>query len=106
MVKKTLLIVLLTAILAPAAVQAQEKGTNDMWDFMTSFVCSTGRQHAVVYDGEYIYTAAWGKSSTILYMFYKYDLDGNLLDEFDVPGVSKEDSFLRDMTYDGQYFYG
>lgn len=106
MIKKTLLIMLFAAFLAPAAVQAQEKGTNDMWDFMTSFACSTGRQHAVVYDGEYIYTAAWGKSSTVLYMFYKYDLDGNLLDEFDVPGVSKEDSFLRDMTYDGQYFYG
>lgn len=106
MMKKTLLIVMLSSFLAPMAIQAQEKGTDDMWDFVTSFSCSTGRQHGIAYDGEYIYTAAWGKSSTVLYMFYKYDLDGNLLDQFDVPGVSKEDSFVRDMTYDGQYFYG
>ncbi len=104
--KKTLLFVLLMAMLAPMTTMAQDKGATGMWDFVNSFTCSTGRQHAVVYDGEYIYTAAWGKSSTVLYMFYKYDLDGNLLDQFDVPGVSKEDSFLRDMTYDGQYFYG
>ena len=52
-----------------------------MWDFITSFTCSTGRQHGVVYDGEYIYTSAWGKSSTVLSMFYKYDLEGNLIEE-------------------------
>ena len=76
------------------------------WNFVNSFSCSTGRQHAVVFDGENIYTAAWGKSSTVLSMFYKYDLEGNLLDEFDVAGVTKEDQFVRDMTFDGTYFYG
>lgn len=82
------------------------KGTTDMWDFVTSFNCSTGRQHGVVYDGEYLYTSAWGKSSTVLSMFYKYDLDGNLIEEFDVPGIENSDNYLRDMTYDGQYVYG
>ena len=106
MIKKTLLIMMLVAFFVPMAVQAQEKGTTDMWDFVTSFTCSTGRQHGIVYDGEHIYTSAWGKSSTVLYMFYKYDLEGNLLDQFDVAGMADDTDYLRDMTYDGTYFYG
>ena len=102
--RKKLLFVFL--FLATVVMQAQENRSRDMWDFVTSFSCSTGRQHGVVYDGEHIYTSAWGKSSTVLSMFYKYDLDGNLLDEFDIPGIDNSDNYLRDMTYDGQYFYG
>ena len=86
--------------------QAQEQASRDMWDFVNSFTCSTGRQHGVVYDGEYIYTSAWGKSSTVLSMFYKYDLDGNLIEEFDIPAITNSDNYFRDMTYDGQYVYG
>lgn len=76
------------------------------WNFVNSFVCSTGRQHGIVFDDEHIYTSAWGKSSTVLSMFYKYDMDGNLLDEFDVAGINNSDNYMRDMTFDGQYFYG
>ena len=103
--KKSLLIAFIMVLMAPFATNAQDN-PKDMWDYVTSFSCSTGRQHAVVFDGEFIYTAAWGKSSTVLSMFYKYDLAGNLIDEFDIPGFTKEDNFLRDMTYDGTYFYG
>ncbi len=102
--KKSLFFALIIVLLAPFATNAQE--TKDMWDFVTSFTTSTGRQHGVVYDGEYIYTAAWGKSSTVEYMFYKYDFEGNLLDQFDVAGVTNSDNYMRDMTYDGTYFYG
>ena len=76
--------------------------TTDMWDFITSFVTTTGRQHGVVCDGENIYTSAWGYSSTVQSMFFKYDLDGNFIEEFDIEGCG----FIRDITYDGQYFYG
>ena len=79
---------------------------NAEWNYVTSFPTSTGRQHAVVSDGEFIYTAAWGKSSTVLSMFYKYDMEGNFIEEFDVPGVTNSDNYVRDLTYDGQYFYG
>ena len=102
--KKHLFLLLVIACAMPCAIQAQQN--TRMWDFVNSFSCSTGRQHGVVYDGEYIFTSAWGKSSTVLSMFYKYDLDGNLIEEFDVPGVNNSDNFLRDMTYDGQYVYG
>lgn len=102
--KKHLLLLLAIALSMPCAMRAQ--ASRDMWDFVNSFSCSTGRQHGVVYDGEYIYTSAWGKSSTVLSMFYKYDLEGNLIEEFDVPGIDNSDNYMRDMTYDGQYFYG
>ena len=106
MKKVSLLLMLILATVGSWTAQAQEQNPRDMWDFVTSFSCSTGRQHGVVYDGEYIYTSAWGKSSSVLWMFYKYDLDGNLLDEFDIPGIDNSDNYMRDMTYDGQYFYG
>lgn len=96
--KKLLLIVV--SLFMMMVTNAQE------WNFVNSFVCSTGRQHGVVFDGEHIYTCAWGKSSTVFSMFYKYDMDGNLLDEFDVAGIDDSDNYMRDMTFDGQYFYG
>ncbi|MBP5574057.1 MAG: choice-of-anchor J domain-containing protein [Bacteroidales bacterium] len=106
MKKLTLHLILMVALLAPCTLPAQEKGNAGMWDLVSSFICTTGRQHAVVYDGTSIYTAAWGKSSTVLSMFYQYDMEGNLLDEFDVAGVGNDNNYMRDMTYDGQYFYG
>lgn len=103
---KHLHIMLLLALVAPWTVQAQETNSRDMWDFITSFTCSTGRQHGVVYDGEYIYTSAWGLSSTVQSMFFKYDLEGNLIEEFSIDGFASSDNYMRDMTYDGQYVYG
>ncbi len=46
-----------------------------------SFTTSTSRQHGVFYDGENIYTTTWGKSSNVLCMFYKYDMQGNLIEQ-------------------------
>ena len=106
MKRKALLLILFLAVVAPWTVQAQQQNSRDMWDFVTAFTCSTGRQHGVAFDGEYVYTSAWGKSSTVLSMFYKYDMEGNLIEEFDVPGITNSDNYMRDMTYDGQYFYG
>lgn len=101
--KKTLLISLLMAVLAPFAMNAQEKG---MWDLVKQFQATTGRQQNIATDGQYIYTAVFEKkpenNPPVNSMFYKYDWDGNLIEEFDVAGCET----LRDMTYDGQYFYG
>ena len=102
--KRLLFLLVALAFAMPSAIQAQ--ASREPWELVTSFSCSTGRQHGVVYDGEHIYTSAWGKSSTVLSMFYKYDLEGNLIEEFDVSGIDNSDNYMRDMTYDGQYFYG
>ena len=71
-----------------------------MWDLLTSFGCTSGYQYGVATDGEYIYTSSWSASSSS--QFYKYDMDGNFIEEFNVSGSGQ----IRDLTYDGQYFYG
>lgn len=48
-------------------------------------------------DGQYLYTTRWGSN-----LIHKYNLDGTLVEEFSIAGVSG----LRDLAYDGQYFYG
>ena len=74
--------------------------SRDMWDLEFSFNGTSGYQYGVASDGEYIYTSSWSASSTS--MFYKYDLQGNFIEEFNITGCGQ----IRDLTYDGQYFYG
>ena len=82
----------------PAA--SQYAGSRDAWDLLTSFDCTSGYQYGVATDGNYIYTSSWSASSTS--QFYKYDMNGNFVEEFNVSGSGQ----IRDLTYDGQYFYG
>ncbi|MDA3879683.1 MAG: hypothetical protein PF436_04780 [Prolixibacteraceae bacterium] len=48
-------------------------------------------------DGEFIYTALWNSSG-----FIKYSLAGDYIETFQITGVSA----IRDLAYDGEYFYG
>jgi len=48
-------------------------------------------------DGTYFYITKWNGS-----LIWKYDISGNKVDSFSVAGVTG----LRDLAYDGQYFYG
>ena len=48
-------------------------------------------------DGEYFYLTNFNKED-----IYKFSLEGELIETFTVPGVPK----LRDLAYDGTYFYG
>ena len=96
----------LFAMVSMVNAQPNGKGTTDMWDYVTSFRATTGRQQNIACDGQYIYTATYskapGNTPPVNSMFYKYDFDGNLIEEFDIDGCDH----LRDLTYDGQYFYG
>ena len=71
-----------------------------MWDLLKDFNGTSGYQYGVATDGDFIYTSSWSASSTS--MFYKYDMDGNFVEEFNVSGCGQ----IRDLTYDGEYFYG
>lgn len=102
MLKKSLLFAMLMAFLMPQSMMAQDKGNTDMWDFVKSFRTTTGRQYGIASEGNYIYTSVYSPSSTVTDMFFKYDYDGNLIESFNIPGCE----YIRDMTYDGQYFYG
>ncbi|MBR4837348.1 MAG: choice-of-anchor J domain-containing protein [Bacteroidales bacterium] len=79
---------------------AATKGEREMWDLVYSFQGTSGYQYGVATDGNNIYTSSWSASSTS--MFYKYDMQGNFVEEFNISGCGQ----LRGMTYDGEYFYG
>ncbi len=77
---------------------------NDMIEpvqFSFDHILASGEIHgqtACATDGEYIYSTVYWDSADII----KYDLDGNYIETFVVPGAM----FLRNLTYDGTYFYG
>ncbi len=54
-------------------------------------------EYGVETDGEYFYSTQWLGDS-----LGKYDQSGNLLEGFVINGVGQ----VRDMAYDGQYYYG
>lgn len=72
-----------------------------MWDLQLAFdvtAASGGPGNAgAEFDGTYFYTTRWASN-----LIHKYDVSGNLIEEFSIPGVSG----LRDLAFDGTYFYG
>ncbi len=72
--------------------------TDAMYDLLGSFpVFDVGGTYSVATDGNFIYTGRWN-----LNQYDKYDLAGNHIESFSIPGAG----LTRDLTYDGQYFYG
>ena len=84
----------------PNPVQGEE-GNRAPWDLMMTFNAAEGGHYGVAYDGNNFYTSNWGYSAAT-HNFYKYDLQGNMIEGFEISGCGT----LRGMTYDGQYFYG
>jgi hypothetical protein len=78
------------------------KRNRDMWDYVASFSGSSAGQQAVATDGNYIYTASWQTTPTGGHTFYKYQMDGTFVEGFDIAGATG----IRDLTTDGEYFYG
>ena len=77
------------------------RSNRDMWDLLGTFNAAEGGHYGVVTDGEYIYTSNWGYSAAA-HNFYKYDMEGNVIEGFEVAGCGN----LRGMTFDGEYVYG
>ncbi|MEZ5082626.1 MAG: carboxypeptidase regulatory-like domain-containing protein [Bacteroidales bacterium] len=78
-----------------------EDNSKEPWDLQFSFdvEAATGAlgNAGAECDGQYYYTTRWASN-----LLHKYDLDGNLIEEFSIPGVSG----LRDLAFDGTYMYG
>jgi type IX secretion system substrate protein len=70
--------------------------SREIWDLQFEFAIEDTTQ-GIETDGQYIYITNYLNSN-----FKKYDLAGNLLEYFTIPNVS----LIRDLAYDGQYFYG
>jgi len=72
--------------------------TDDLFDHQFDFPCGDGSGEAgIETNGDYIYTSKWNGSG-----FFCYEMDGTFLGGFNVAGTSS----VRDMAYDGNYFYG
>ena len=73
--------------------------SRDPWDLQFVYPVGVGEGEAgIETDGNYIYTTKWNGNA-----FYKYELDGTYVGEFTVAGCPGS---IRDLAYDGQYFYG
>ena len=79
-----------------------KRGNRDAWDLVYQFSGNSAGQQAVATDGTYIYTASWQSEPTGGYTFYQYGLDGTFIEGFNIAGATG----IRDLTTDGEYFYG
>lgn len=77
----------------------QSGDVTHQWQPQTSFKTSGDLQQSIAFDGEFYYTT----SSVELGKFWKYDKDGQLIEQFSIPEMYYR---LYDLTYDGRYFYG
>jgi uncharacterized protein (TIGR02145 family) len=72
--------------------------TDGLFDHQFDFpVSSVSGQRGIETNGNYIYTSRWYECK-----FYCYEMDGTYIGYFYVSGISG----VRDMAYDGTYFYG
>lgn len=78
------------------------RALDNAWDVLASFTTNNPAQQGIATDGVNIYTCSWKASPTGGYSFQKYDMGGNFIEAFNIAGVGE----IRDLTYDGQYFYG
>jgi hypothetical protein len=81
-----------------ASIVILNNSSEDLYDLQFQYPVSGGAGEAgIESDGTFIYTTKWNGPQIL-----KYDLDGNLLETFSIPGVLG----LRDLAFDGTYFYG
>jgi hypothetical protein len=79
---------------------SQESGdASDLWQVQRSFDASGDLQSSIVFDGAYYYTT----STYQLGCFWKYDAEGNFIEQFSIPEMYY---MMYDLTFDGRYFYG
>jgi hypothetical protein len=75
--------------------------TRAIWDIQLDFDVEAASgalgNAGAEWDGNYLYSTRWASN-----LIHQYDSTGALVKEFSISGVSG----LRDLAYDGTYFYG
>lgn len=71
------------------------------FDLQFAFTPSGGGEYGITYADGYFYSSQWEAAGNSC-NFFKYDLQGNLLATINIAGISQ----IRDLAYDGRYFYG
>ncbi|MBM3437479.1 MAG: carboxypeptidase regulatory-like domain-containing protein, partial [Bacteroidetes bacterium] len=81
-----------------ASLQITSKNPKDFMDLQFQYPVEVGGGEAgIETDGEFLYTTKWNGAE-----IYKYATNGTYLGSFTIDGASA----LRDLAYDGTYFYG
>ena len=84
--------------LSPTAdINGISASNRDTWDILNTFNTSAASHPGTETDGIHIYTAAWNSGA-----FSRYTMEGTHVGDFTVTGAAN----IRDMAYDGTYFYG
>ncbi len=79
-------------------VLTDSSGTDELFDLQFDWPVGVGGGEAgIECDGNYIYTSKWNGTS-----FCKYELDGTYIGPFNCGSAGS----VRDMAFDGTYFYG
>jgi len=85
----------------PFITELSTEPSRDTWDLQFSFDvldASGGPENTgAEFDGTYFYSTRWNSN-----LIHKYDINGNLVEEFSIPGISG----IRDLAWDGEYLYG
>lgn len=74
--------------------------SREAWDVVFNYQMPPGDSlvtAGVETDGDYFYTSSWNSI-----FFAKFDMQGNFIEKFTIQGAG----YIRDLAYDGQYFYG
>jgi hypothetical protein len=79
----------------------QETDNLEYWELFFTFDVTSANggsgNYGAEFDGTYFYTTRWSSN-----LMHKYDINGNLVEEFSIPGVWG----IRDLAFDGTYMYG
>lgn len=67
------------------------------WDVLFTFDAVEAASPGIETNGTYFYTTTWNAGN-----FHRYDMDGSNATTFTVGSISA----IRDLAYDGTYFYG
>ncbi|MEA2103346.1 MAG: hypothetical protein U9P79_01720, partial [Candidatus Cloacimonadota bacterium] len=73
--------------------------SEEVWDVLYSFPDIDAGQPGIETNDTHIFTTDWRTGEVT---FHKFDMDGTFVEEFDIAGAT----CIRDMAYDGEYFYG
>ena len=87
---------------SPMVREIEVSGNRDMWDLQFNFACGDASGEAgAETDGAKFYTTKWNGSAS-LGTFFSYEMDGTFNGSFEISGCGN----VRDLAYDGEYFYG
>ncbi|PLX23622.1 MAG: hypothetical protein C0599_04265, partial [Salinivirgaceae bacterium] len=81
----------------PLAQTSLNDDAKAQWDLVFTFDAVEAASPGLETNGTYFYTTTWNAGN-----FHRYNMDGTNGTTFTIDGISN----LRDMAYDGQYFYG